>query len=497
MSTHSHNVYSPAQWVKKQVVTRQLASPLGILLLCVLALAIGFLVVVDHAEIAIGISAVITGIIIVFFCLTRPLVGFYITIGIAFMAFYPGRVIGRDLPISTGLEVLFVLLFIGTIRFTSTVKKQKLLLTPVSIGLAVYTFFFLAQFFNTEMQSKAGWIFFFRRYVMFLLIYVIAYRLIDTKEKARMFFKYWVWLAFGTALYGCKQQWFGLFQFEWNSVMQNPLEYKLLFQGGFLRKFSFLSDAPSFGILCGSMAVFTLILALNEENKRRKRMYFLFVIIMAMGMSFSGSRTTVIMLPGGIALYGLMTINNKRTLVTLFGLALVLLVLLFGPVSTPALNRMRTAFQSKEESLNVRTENRHYIQPYIYTHPFGSGMATTGVDGERFNPNHALAGFPPDSGLLKYALETGWIGYILIMLFYFVVLYQGIYYFFRTSDPECKTYLAAITVTIFTLVITLFSTVSIGQIPGVIFFYSMLSIMKRLHEFGNETGNSKMITDYE
>jgi putative inorganic carbon (hco3(-)) transporter len=58
--------------------------------------------------------------------------------------------------------------------------------------------------------------------------------------------------------------------------------------------------------------------------------------------------------------------------------------------------RLRSAFELKENaSLNVRDVNRKLIQPYIYAHPIGGGLATSGKPGEAYNPDHRLAGFPP------------------------------------------------------------------------------------------------------
>jgi putative inorganic carbon (HCO3(-)) transporter len=168
---------------------------------------------------------------------------------------------------------------------------------------------------------------------------------------------------------------------------------------------------------------------------------------------------------------------------TLFVTLLGVLFLIFAPIDNPTINRMRSTFDSKDESLNVRTENRHRIQPYIHTHPFGGGIATSGVNGVRFNPEHPLAGFPPDSGLMALALDTGWIGMALTMLFYLMILYQGIYFYFQMYNEEYKLYILAITCALFSVMVTLFSQDSIGQIPNVFFFYGIIPLFKRMFEF--------------
>jgi cell division protein FtsW (lipid II flippase) len=212
-------------------------------------------------------------------------------------------------------------------------------------------------------------------------------------------------------------------------------------------------------------------------------------VFLALGMLYSGTRTTTIMLPTGIALYSLMTIRNKTTLITLFVSFLVATFLMIAPIDSPALNRMRSTFNSEDESLNVRDENRHFIQPYIYDHPLGGGIAASGVEGMRFNPDHPLAGFPPDSGLLKIALDMGWIGLALTVIFYLMILYTGIQYYYRMHNEEYKKYIIAITTSLFSVMVTQYSQVSIGQIPNALFFYGAIALFKRLLEF-DERENS-------
>jgi hypothetical protein len=163
------------------------------------------------------------------------------------------------------------------------------------------------------------------------------------------------------------------------------------------------------------------------------------------------------------------------------------------PIDTPLLNRIRSTFDSKEASLNVRDLNRHYIQPYIYRHPFGGGVATSGTDGKRFYPNHLLAGFPPDSGFLKVSLEQGWIGLALTIFYNLVILYQGISYYFRMRNREYKIYMVAMLASLFSVIVTQYAQVSVGQIPHAIFIFSSISLMKRLLEFDEEKAQEETI----
>lgn len=450
-----------------------------------LAIMAGYLAANKLALVTFGLAGALFCIIIVYNCFFYPLRGFYLTQFTAFFAFYPTRLLNKELPLSTFVEVLVLFLFLGTYWSGKKDNSQKgnLISSGVTILLIINILYYVLELFNANMGSPAGWFFNSKRYLVYILFFVISYRLINTKEKFRYFLKFWLVMSFIAALYGCFQQWFGFLPMELEYIKNDPHEYALLFQGGVIRKFSFLDGVVTFGNLSGSMAVLTTILALNEKNKRKKYQLVFVAIILFLGMSYSGTRTTTIMMPAGISLYILMSLKKKATLLTLFVTLMGVMFVMFAPIDNPTLNRMRSTFDTEDESLNVRTLNRQSIQPYILAHPMGGGVATSGVEGTRFNPNHRLAGFPPDSGLLKLALDMGWIGLAITMMLYLMILYQGIQYYFRMHNPEYKIYIIAITCALFSIIVTLFAQVSIGQIPNAFFFYAVMSLFKRLMEF--------------
>lgn len=494
MTGNSKNITAQvSNWLRREILIKKLLSPGGIALLALVAAGCGYLAYLDLFFIPIAIGAGLIGLIITYYCLFQPHTGFYIVTTIAFFAFFPSRLLNKEIPLSSVVEILVLFLFLGTLLSVkkSGARKSGLIKTGISVFLILYTIYYIIELFNPNMDNMGGWLFSFKRYLVYLLVYFIAYRLIDTPGRLRYFIKYWILLSFIAAVYGCYQQWFGLLPMELNYIKSDPIEFKLLNQGGNIRKFSFLSDVVSFGILSGSMSVLTLILAINEKNKKRRNQLYFASIILVLGMLYSGTRTTTIILPAGIGLYIFMTIQNKTTLATMFASFLIAFFVLFAPINTPVLNRIRSTFNSKEESLQVRDINRHYIQPYIYAHPIGGGISTTGVEGKRFNPGHPLAGFPPDSGLLKAALELGWVGLALTMLFYLAILYQGIHYHFSIKNKEYKVYVVAITGALFAVIVTQYAQVSIGQIPGAIFFFAALSILKKIKEIDEEETNAK------
>jgi len=124
--------------------------------------------------------------------------------------------------------------------------------------------------------------------------------------------------------------------------------------------------------------------------------------------------------------------------------------------------------------------NRISIQPYIYAHPMGGGLATSSSEGMLYNPGHPLAGFPPDSGFLKSAIETGWIGYAVSIIYFFVLLTQGVGYYFKAQDGRIRLYILVFTASMFVYILAQYSQASIGQFPTLFFFYPAAALLSRL-----------------
>ena len=495
MPTQSIHIISKLHhWLKSQFIQKKFLSPWGIVPLILLAVAGGVSAANNLFLVPLAVGTVLLAIIIIYYCLFHPLKGFYIINFLGFFVFYPNHLLGRDvLPLSTALEMLIIFVFFGTgiSKKSGIIKEQGLSKTFISITLFALTFYVGLQALNPNVYGLGGWFAAFKRSIVFVLIYITAYRLIDTEKKFIYFVRFWIIMSLVAAFYGCLQQWFGYLSLEMNYIRNIPGAYEILNQGGQLRKFSFLADVVSFGVLAGCMALFTLLLAINEKNTVKKTWLFLFSIVMVLGMSYSGTRTVTIILPTGLTLYCLLRIKHKTTLVTIFLATIGAIAVLFVPIYDNAtLNRVRSTFDTKDPSLDVRNTNRHYIQPYIQSHPIGGGIGTTNNAGLYNHPGHQLAGFATDSGFLKAGLEIGWIGLILIILFNLSILYQGINYYFKMKDKQLKLYVIVIVSTLFANIVTQYAQETVGQFPFAIFFFSSLSLMKRLFEFDKEKRNS-------
>ena len=91
-----------------------------------------------------------------------------------------------------------------------------------------------------------------------------------------------------------------------------------------------------------------------------------------------------------------------------------------------------------------------------------------------------MAYFAHDSGLVRIAVEAGYIGLIIYEIFLGIILISGIRQVFRVRDPVIKNLTIAITVVMFCLVLSSYPQEAIPMLPTSLIFYILLACLVRL-----------------
>ncbi len=416
--------------------------------------------------------------------------GFYMAIVLGFTIFFMGRLMGDALLFSFVVDAQINAAFAGLI-IHKVIRREPFLKNTrhtITYAYLIYTLYLLLQIFNPEMDSIAGWFLVIRKFLQFVMIFFIAANGFDSIKRIRFYLLFWTICAFAAGAYGCYQEWFGLFDFEMNWIWSVPGRAGLYsLDNGNFRKFGTLSGPAAYGILMAASGLLMCILAIRNKAWYKRVLLLSAAAFVLLGMAYSGTRTAYFIFAAGCVLYILMTITNKSTLIVACLFLMGFVVLLWGPIyGNSTINRKRSTFEfSDDASMAVRDVNRAFIQPYIYSHPIGGGLATSGLQGGLYNPNHYLAGFPPDSGFLKTVIETGWIGFFFQCLLYCLILLAGVRVFYRTQDETIKTYSLTAVIVVFSFIVSQYGQVSIGQFPDCFLFYSLLAIIVRLSKLKN------------
>lgn len=433
------------------------------------------------------------GICICAVTLFFPFFGYYVAIIFSFFLFDIQRLIRVDLPLGTFVDVLIYLVFLAII-FRKIQTKEPFWKYCYHVIVAVYVMVLLYSVIEIFNPMGAPWSISFviyRRFVTLIIFLYCSIQLFETREQMIRFLKIYFIFVMIAALYGCYQEWFGYPAYEMRSIMSNPQGERLLsLGGGRYRKFSFFASPTDFGLLMSACVLMLLVFFLNGGFKLKRRIYLLIgMVICALAMSYSGTRTATMTLVIGIMLYVGMTITNRRTLIFTSIFAGLFIFLIYGPIyGNATINRLRSTFDlSEDESYKVRDVNRHSIQPFIYDNPLGGGLGTSGVGSSAYVPGHPLADFPSDSGLLRNAVEYGWVGIIVLYLTYVVLLQQSVHAYFTSRNKKNRLLLLAATIALFSYIVAQYAQVAIGMIPSVFLIYALVAMVIRLPQIELES----------
>jgi putative inorganic carbon (hco3(-)) transporter len=418
-------------------------------------------------------------------------VGLYLMIFYSFSASALSRfVFKEELPVGTIIDILDFTILFGLLFYNPTLKpnaRKFFRSRPVILYVLILVYLTL-ELLNPLGHSFIGWLQVMRKVFEAFIVAFIAFHVFDTKRKINRFVN--VLFAFAVLIggYGCFQQWHGLLQSEVNWVNADPVRFGLICIWGEYRKFSLLGVPTEFGVVMAGCSLLFLLLGLNEKKIAVKVLYVIGSIFMILGMSYSGTRTANAMLAGGIVFFLLLTIKKRSSKVLASIAVLAFLFVLYAPIySSSTLNRFRSTFSVKQDaSYNVREINRQTVQPFIWSHPFGGGLSTTGLMGLKYNPSNPNAGFPTDSSYLNKALESGWIGMSLTCLLYFFILEYIIRDYFRTTDNRFKTMFAACSAFFFSYCLGEIAQEAVGVFSNMMVYYPLLGLVLRLRYISQE-----------
>jgi putative inorganic carbon (HCO3(-)) transporter len=459
-------------------------------LLVGVAVVLGYLIS-QQVTLGVGVFAGVVGLAVVIVCMLNIEVGLYINIAYSFFICHISReFFDYNFPVGIASNVLVIATFLGLFNPRYNIKKsfEEFSRTPVAKIFLINVAFILLELFNPLAHSFEGWYATFRQVAMTALLLFVSYNIFSDWRRIRRFLIYLFVMAIIVAGYGCYQQWHGLSDFELAWVSADPIRFSLIYIAGDFRKFSTMSDPAGFAIDMSSIAAFFIILLTGKWGGWKRTVLILGCMLLLLGMAYSGTRTANAMLLGGLVMFILLTINKRSTIAFGVVATMAFLVLMFGPFSgNPTINRFRTTFSGdKDESYNTRTQNRHFIQPYIYQHPIGGGLGTTGAYGAQVNPGHFLAGFPTDSGYLRKALEIGWIGLFLVLLFYFSIVRAAIRGYFECRNERFKLIYAAAAGYIFSFYVAEYAQDAIGQVTDIVVYYPMIAMILQLKKYDKD-----------
>ena len=356
-----------------------------------------------------------------------------------------------------------------------------------------YTYFFLVwsimtflQLINPETISREAWFYGMRGYAIYTLLTVPLIFIIFNKPKdLDIFIKLFIWFTIIGIAKGIGQKYMGCDRWEqqWLNIPGNRSTHILF---GQLRVFSIFSDAGTYGSSMGYAAIFFTILGIYENKFTKRLLYFTIGIAAMYAMLISGTRSAIAVPLVGFMAY---TILSKRITI-LISIGIILFSIFFFLKFTTIgqgnydIRRMRSAFEEKNASMDVRNENRKQFAEYLKTRPFGGGVGSAGNMGLRFTPNTFLAQTATDGYYIQIWAEQGIVGliYYLSMILY-ISIKSSYLIFSKIKKNEYRSKAIGFTCGMFGLMVSSYTASSLGQFPNIIIVFGSMTFIALMPEW--------------
>lgn len=227
------------------------------------------------------------------------------------------------------------------------------------------------------------------------------------------YLRLWALLSLFSAFWVYKQKNIGFTDIEYAWLYNGPGRVTHIINGGTLiRYFSTFSDAANFGCNAAASAATFVIITITSRVTWERIFYAVVSICVIWGMFQSGTRTAIFCLAAGFMVYIVLSKSFKIAIpfTIFFGLFMAMLIFTDIGNGNQQIRRMRSAFDKRDASANVRDINKAAIRKYIQDAPWGLGIGSTQANIPANNKYRKLSDIPPDSEYVYIWVHTGVIG---------------------------------------------------------------------------------------
>jgi hypothetical protein len=474
----------PMGFWHRSLLFEKLRNPTGVGILVLAALIFGVLIGTQGTSIGVILLGISIGMPIVAACVIDLRFGVVFVTTISFFLMEFKKAI--DLPFGIFLDAGILLLFLGVMFRQAEEQDWSFAKSPISYAILFWMGINLLELANPAAASRMAWVYTVRGMAGTLLFYYILLYVIRDLRFAIQLIKLVFGLCFFAALWAMYQEFFGLPPWEHRWMMMDIERFKLIYQAGRVRLFSFLSDPTTFGIMMAYMVVFAFALFFGPYRRSRKVFLAIAAVLMMLGCFWSGTRTAYIVIPAGMIVVALCAVAKRQWIIVgliaaTFGGGFVLINI---PTSNKTIYRFQTAFKpSQDASFNTRLRTQKAIKSVVQRYPIGGGLGSCGAWGKQFSPHTIFAQIAPDSGYVRVAVELGWVGLIIYMVMLFVMMRETVRGLMRARDPVILNIYLGLTGVVFCLIVANYGQEAITLLPNSIVFYIVLALAVRLKDF--------------
>jgi O-antigen ligase len=356
------------------------------------------------------------------FLFKNPRLGLITAIVYSFLS----GLIGRELvELPSGMfEALLTATWIAVL-FTYKSKDLVVVKNDFCILMLIWFIISFMEVINPAGASIQGWMAEIRTVALYpLLIIPLGFIFIKRNKDLDFVLILFLSLALLACLNGIKQNFFGLSAGEQAFLDSGGATTHLLW--GKLRIFSFY-DAAQFGSSQAQFAIISIVLAFGSSKLWKKVLLVAISCLFFYGMLISGTRGAVIVIVVGAFTAIVLSKNYKILLLGSFFMFIFLGGLKYTHIGGRfyEINRLRSALNPEDASLNVRFSSQQLLKEYLKTRPFGGGLGVTGFFGHKYNSDKYLSTIEPDSFWVKIWVMYGIVGLVFWFCMYMYIIGKG------------------------------------------------------------------------
>ncbi len=426
------------------------------------------------------ILALPVSIIGIYLAFIYKMFSFWALFIINYFIMFISREIGLPFPISLANELIeLVLIAISIIDLRETNFKNAA--NFMLFGVVGWCIFCIIEVFNNTCglgMNVTAWFTGIRLMAFQILYAVIVFSIyINTPQRLLYLFKTWAICAIFAVFWCWKQKYIGWTSAEmyWLFVQDHAKQHLV---NGIIRYFGTFTDAANFGIhmACASVSFFIITIT----NKIKKQRFFFGIIgaLTTWAMFQSGTRTAIFCMMAGFLVFLVLSRSIKIIVpvTIIFGLFISMLVFTNIGQGNSQIRRMRSAFNSKDASANVRDINKAAISKYMKDAPWGIGIGIFEGDIPARNKFKIVSQIPPDSEYVFIWVRTGWIGVSWFAFCNIIILIGACYtVLFRIKNRSLMGLGAAWCASFTALHLGGYANQILMQFPNIVVFYGGLA----------------------
>ncbi|MEQ9297553.1 MAG: O-antigen ligase family protein [Cyclobacteriaceae bacterium] len=492
MRTVHHMATAPHVLLSRLLFGEQRLNPTVVWVLTLaIASGVGILTVKLGLLVAAAIILLVIAAPIALSALWNTQIGLYIMVFFAYFLGVFNRLL-RNVPLGIALDCMILIMLLGLLYRCYRHKDWSPFTSPISVAVGLWAAMNVIELFNPIAGSRMAWFYVIRPAVGYLLLFFLT--LSALKDEKQLYSLLFTLIAVNTisAFWGIYQYFFGYFDWEMAHIMRNDALH-LVFNDGRWRSFGSVGSPAQYGILMAFTGSISMMMIGGFRSLWIKGLLFIAGSSALLALLYSGTRSAFV-IPGIFFIAWVVLSGKKRWYASLLVPIIGLVVLANVQTSNYQLQRIQTIFNAtQDKSYQVRAQNRAMITPWIIMHPIGGGLGSTGVWGTRFSPHTFLANFPPDSGLVRVAVELGWIGLILFLNVYGQTIWRAAKAYRKMHNRKLRVVTAGITCGVAALLPVEWGQEVVGVYPISILFWLYTAILFRaiaLDQFTTQNINS-------